>query len=70
MDCLFVRDTHRGGGVGRILMKAALEHTRLHGTTELQWQTPTWNSGAIRFYDRLGAAQQTKRRFTLTVPND
>jgi RimJ/RimL family protein N-acetyltransferase len=40
---------------------------RALGLTEVQWQTPSWNEGAIRFYDRLGARARAKTRFTLTV---
>jgi RimJ/RimL family protein N-acetyltransferase len=29
----------------------------------VQWQTPTWNEPAIRFYQRLGAKSKQKVRF-------
>ena len=56
---------HRDGGVGKLLAHAVIELARERGSGELQWQTPAWNSGAIRFYSRLGARQQSKERFTL-----
>lgn len=67
LDCLFVAESHRGAGIGRLLVDAAVEETRLRGHRELQWQTPEWNSGAIRFYEGLGARSDTKKRFTLTL---
>ncbi|SCK59058.1 hypothetical protein H180DRAFT_05647 [Streptomyces sp. WMMB 322] len=38
------------------------------GLGEVQWQTPSWNEGAIRIYDRPGTTRQDKARFTLQVP--
>jgi ribosomal protein S18 acetylase RimI-like enzyme len=40
-------------------------HARAQGCEALQWQTPVWNEGAIRFYDRLGATRLAKQRYTL-----
>ncbi|MEV0111892.1 GNAT family N-acetyltransferase [Streptomyces sp. NPDC050844] len=67
MDCLFLRDGHRGLGLGALLMDAVSAEARALGLAEVQWQTPVWNEGAIRFYDRLGAAAAEKRRYTLSV---
>ncbi|MGW7413587.1 N-acetyltransferase family protein [Streptomyces sp. NPDC054863] len=65
MDCLFLRDGHRGLRVGPMLVEAVRAEARARGLAEVQWQTPTWNTDAIRFYDRLGARSTDKRRFTL-----
>jgi GNAT superfamily N-acetyltransferase len=67
MDCLFLAPGHRGLGLGALLMDAVTAEARALGLTEVQWQTPSWNEGAIRFYDRLGARARAKTRFTLTV---
>jgi len=65
LDCLFVRATHRGRGVGADLFRHALSHARDSGVATLEWQTPSWNEGAIRFYERLGGAHTLKARFSL-----
>ncbi|MFF4659221.1 GNAT family N-acetyltransferase [Streptomyces sp. NPDC001381] len=67
LDCLFLAPGHRGLGLGARLMDAVFEQARALGLPEVQWQTPAWNEGAIRFYDRLGARGQDKRRFSLPV---
>lgn len=67
LDCLFVSEESRGAGVGALLVAAAAGVARQDGCAELQWQTPAWNEGAIRFYRRLGAHNQSKERFTLAV---
>ncbi|WP_189320251.1 GNAT family N-acetyltransferase [Streptomyces flaveus] len=67
MDCLFLRDGHRGLGVGPMLVDAVLAEARARGLSQVQWQTPPWNEDAIRFYDRLGAQAKEKRRYFLSV---
>ncbi|MFG2502385.1 HAD-IA family hydrolase [Streptomyces sp. NPDC048441] len=68
MDCLFLRDGHRGLGLGPLLTDAVAAEARALGLTEVQWQTPAWNEGAIRFYNRLGADAKEKLRYTWQVP--
>ncbi|WTW93050.1 GNAT family N-acetyltransferase [Streptomycetaceae bacterium NBC_01309] len=68
MDCLFLRDGTRGHGLGRQLFDAVVAVARDLGLTEVQWQTPVWNQGAVRFYNRLGGGAKEKLRYTLTVP--
>jgi GNAT superfamily N-acetyltransferase len=67
MDCLFLLPGHRGLGLGVLLMDAVAAEARTLGLEEVQWQTPTWNDGAIRFYDRLGARAVQKVRYSLPV---
>ncbi|MEU6878074.1 GNAT family N-acetyltransferase [Streptomyces sp. NPDC046712] len=67
MDCLYLSATERGLGLGPLFIEALRAEARTLGLTEIQWQTPTWNEGAIRFYDRLGATSKQKLRYTLPV---
>ena len=64
MDCLFVRASHRNRGYGLQLMQAVIDAARARETW-IEWQTPTWNVDAIRFYDRLGATRSEKARYRL-----
>ncbi|WP_030162880.1 GNAT family N-acetyltransferase [Streptomyces sp. NRRL S-244] len=68
MDCLYLAEEARGHGLGAALMDGVAELARGLGLDQVQWQTPDWNEGAIRFYDRLGAAGAPKRRYALSVP--
>lgn len=63
VDCVYVCADRRGGGIGRALMAAVARHGAREGTTHIEWQTPTWNAPAIRFYERLGATPAAKVRF-------
>jgi len=67
MDCLFVRAAHRNGGLGRLLLDAIIEVATAHGCASIEWQTPAWNTDAIRFYDRLGAIGSPKVRYRLAT---
>ncbi|MER7674890.1 GNAT family N-acetyltransferase [Kitasatospora sp. NPDC096128] len=71
LDCLFVTEAHRGGGWGRALLDAVTDAAAALGAAEVQWQTPDWNTDAIRFYHRTGAQARPRVRFSLaTRPRD
>lgn len=55
LEDLYVQPAHRGAGIGEALLRhlAALANQRGYGRFE--WCVLDWNSGAIRFYERLGA---------------
>jgi GNAT superfamily N-acetyltransferase len=55
LEDLFVRDSHRGKGVGKALLVrlAAIAVERECG--RLEWAVLDWNKDAIGFYERLGA---------------
>ncbi|MEM1178232.1 MAG: GNAT family N-acetyltransferase [Acidobacteriota bacterium] len=63
LDCLYVRESARGLGVGTRLLDAAKDHARDAGCCEIQWQTPPWNEKAVGFYHRRGATSLPKLRF-------
>ncbi|MEV7521075.1 GNAT family N-acetyltransferase [Streptomyces sp. NPDC091371] len=67
MDCLYLAEEARGHGLGAALMDAVADLARELGLDHVEWQTPDWNEGAIRFYDRLGATGRPKRRYALPV---
>lgn len=67
LDCLFLRPAARGAGLGGRLVAAVRELARENGADSVQWQTPDWNAGAIRFYDRTGATRSGKQRYTLVL---
>jgi Acetyltransferase (GNAT) family/SnoaL-like domain len=67
MDTLYIDDAYRNHGTGRLLMNAITTHASHLGLSEVQWQTPDWNTDAIRFYERIGATATTKTRFKLAI---
>ncbi|MER7763562.1 GNAT family N-acetyltransferase [Streptomyces sp. NPDC097619] len=67
LDCLYLAEDARGHGLGAALVAAVAELARELGMAQVQWQTPEWNEGAVRFYRRLGADFLPKLRFRLPV---
>ncbi|KAB2349681.1 GNAT family N-acetyltransferase [Actinomadura rudentiformis] len=65
MDCVFLTEAYRGRGLGAELLDHLRGIARQIGVTQIQWQTPSWNNDAIRFYDRSGAHGEPKIRYTL-----
>jgi GNAT superfamily N-acetyltransferase len=70
MDTLYVDDAHRNHGIGRLLLNSITTHAAHLGLREVQWQTPDWNTDAVRFYERVGATATNKTRFKLAIPTD
>jgi GNAT superfamily N-acetyltransferase len=67
LDCLYLAPEARGQGGGHKLIQAAKLYANAQGCNEMQWQTPDWNQGAIRFYERLGAMGSAKQRYVLKL---
>lgn len=67
LDCLFVRDGFRGKRGGREIFDTVAAFAIARGFSRIEWQTPAWNDGAIRFYESLGANASAKQRFTFTL---
>ncbi len=58
-------ETSRGYGIGVQIMDKIKEESQKMGCNLIQWQTPDFNTGAIRFYKRIGATSKFKERFFL-----
>jgi GNAT superfamily N-acetyltransferase len=69
MNDLFVRESLRGGGVGRALIEASLEVARRRGAVHLEWSTAPDNRRAQRLYDSMpGATRSTWHVYE--IPSD
>ena len=68
MDCLYVRAAYRGRGLGAHLLRVLVATCARDGLDHLEWQSPAWNAGALRFYRRQGASGLDKVRFSLPAP--
>lgn len=56
LEDLFVRPEHRGAGHGRDLLATLAAECLRRGYRRLEWSVLDWNSPALGFYRRLGAA--------------
>ncbi len=65
MDCLYMSAHARGQGLGHALLQAVRDFGMAHACCNLQWQTPSWNHLAMRFYAATGAQSFQKQRYVL-----
>lgn len=57
IEDLFVRDGHRGRGVGERLFDFCVGLARARGCARLEWNALRWNTAAHRFYERRKGRQ-------------
>lgn len=67
LGCLYVRAPHGDQGLGAELFRQVRSHAHECGIEALEWQTPSWNADAIRFYERMGGTHSLKARFGLNL---
>jgi len=60
---LFVRDGARNGRVGQALLRFLARHCLSEGIGRIDLTAESWNEGALRFYDRLGAERHDQKIF-------
>ncbi|MDT0608463.1 GNAT family N-acetyltransferase [Croceitalea rosinachiae] len=65
MDCLFIREFARGLGLGEKLIVRIQKEATFLDCELIQWQTPDFNTKAMKFYRRIGAKSKSKERFFL-----
>lgn len=67
MDCLYLLKSQRGFGIGQRIMDRIKEEAEKLNIKEIQWQTPSFNTRAIKFYNRTGGHSKSKERYFLEV---
>lgn len=67
MDCLFIEEEVRGFGLGEMLIRRIQSEAKKLNCSLIQWQTPDFNTRAMKFYKRIGASSKSKERFFLEV---
>ena len=64
---LYVAAHARSDGVGERLIDAIREEADRRGCTRVIWTTGDWNTGAQRFYDRLGMRREGKVYYVMDI---
>jgi GNAT superfamily N-acetyltransferase len=64
---LYVTDGARSKGVGEKLIEAIRALARKRGDTRVLWTTGEHNTGAQKFYDRLGMRREKKVYYVMDV---
>ncbi|GAB3012909.1 hypothetical protein GCM10027051_15100 [Niabella terrae] len=60
MKELYVDDMYRGQKIGEQLMNALKAEAVANNCTVIKWTVAPWNKGGKRFYERLGAKENTE----------
>ncbi|KAJ3102683.1 hypothetical protein HDU97_000380 [Phlyctochytrium planicorne] len=55
LEDLYVRESARGKGVGKKLLKALAKIAQERNCGRMEWSALTWNTPAINFYHSIGA---------------
>ncbi len=63
LEDIFIWPNFRGYGVGRFFLAKIAEIILADGYTEMEWNCLDWNKPSIEFYERLGAKQETGRKY-------
>ena len=64
---LYVAAHARSDGVGERLIDAIREEAERRGCTRVIWTAADWNTGAQRFYDRLGMRREGKVYYVMDI---
>ncbi|MCB1024693.1 MAG: GNAT family N-acetyltransferase [Acidobacteria bacterium] len=67
IDCLYVCESQRCNGIGEKLIRRIIDRSRKLECDRIEWQTPSFNTRAMKFYRRIGAASKSKMRFFLDI---
>ena len=70
LEDLFVRESHRGLGIGKALLVHLARIAVERGYGRFAWQVLDWNKPAIDFYEALGARHLMKEWQTMRVEGD
>jgi len=55
LEDLFVKESHRGKGIGKALLEKLAQIATANNFGRLEWAVLDWNAPSIAFYDSLGA---------------
>jgi ribosomal protein S18 acetylase RimI-like enzyme len=69
LEDIFIDERHRGNQVGQLLLGEIARRAKEHGFSRIDFQVMTSNTGARRFYERLGGESNADEiRFKFAGP--
>ena len=71
IEDLFIKPEYRGQGYGKEIFYKLSEMIKKEGYLKLEWSCLNWNASSIKFYEKIGAIQETGRvYFEYKLKND
>lgn len=56
LEDLFVKESHRGSGIGKGLFEAVLREAAQRNVARMEWEVLRWNEPALGFYRRYNSS--------------
>lgn len=70
LEDMFIYEEYRGKGVGKHFLKQIVSKIFDEGYSGMEWSALDWNESAIKFYEKVGAEQDSGRvYFDFTAAN-
>ena len=63
LEDIFIKEDFRGHGFGKYFLTKIVEVVLAEGYTEMEWSCLDWNKRSIEFYKKLGAKEETGRKY-------
>lgn len=63
LEDIFIKEDFRGHGFGKYFLTKIVEVVLAEGYTEMEWSCLDWNKPSIEFYKKLGAKEETGRKY-------
>ena len=60
MKELYVDENYRGQKIGEQLMNALKTEAEQNNCSQIKWTVAPWNKVGVKFYERLGARENTE----------
>ena len=61
LEDMFLKEEYRGKGIGKAFFKNIVKFVSMDGYQGMEWSALDWNESAIKFYEKIGAEQETGR---------
>lgn len=61
LEDMFLKEEYRGKGIGKEFFKYIVKFVSMDGYQGMEWSALDWNEPAIKFYEKIGAEQETGR---------
>ena len=65
LEDFLVTENYRGKGIGKLLFDRVVQEAKEGNFNGMNWQVLDWNTPAINFYDKYGAANESECHWRL-----
>ena len=63
LEDLYIKAEYRKHGFGRYFFDAVAKRAKAEGYSRMEWSCLDWNTPSLAFYEKLGAAYDSGRKY-------